>query len=100
MRVHPVIRVAYLMLYECGDDSFERIPPPPGPVEYGSDDAGSQEEYELSEWLIRRYLMRWKGYGPRTIRRCRRRSWGRLMAWSRSARSVSDAPDDSDASRE
>ncbi len=78
-RIHPVISIAYLTRYHATDDPYNRIPPPPGPVEYGteSDSTSGDDERDGKRWELERvvdhenrrgktwYLVRWKGYGPK-----------------------------------
>ncbi len=74
VNIHPVISIQYLTAYNCDEDPFQRQPPPPGPVEYGSGDEHSEgdgEVYEVERIVDHRrhrgrdqYLVRWKGYGP------------------------------------
>jgi len=73
-RLHPVVSIQYLKRYKTDEDPFDRIPPPPGPVEYegDSDDTGDGDAYEIERIVDhmdrkdgRRYLVRWKGSGPK-----------------------------------
>ena len=73
-RVHPVVSIQYLSPYDCNDDPFKRIPPPPGPVEHDDQATPSDDEWEIERIIDHRYnghkkenqyLVRWKGYGPR-----------------------------------
>lgn len=77
-KIHPVISVQYLTLYNCDDDPFQRRLPLPGPLQYHeqseySDD--SEEVYEIERIVNHRplkgkpkeYLVRWQGYGPKDV---------------------------------
>jgi hypothetical protein len=80
-RIHPVISIAHLTPApnpEDNPDPFNRIQPPPGPLEYDTDDTSNAEGevYELERLVEHKkvkgrkggrdtykYLVRWKGYG-------------------------------------
>ena len=75
MAIYPVISAAHLSPTPPGDNPFDRVVPPPGPVVdsqsgSGSDDPESGDDYEvevvLNHKLVRRlfkYLIKWKGWG-------------------------------------
>jgi len=48
-KIHPVISVVYLSRYRSYEDPFQRVPPPPGPVEYDNSgfEASADGEWEL-----------------------------------------------------
>ena len=79
VKIHPVVSIVYLSRYRAYEDPFGRIPPPPGPIEHGSNidtETSSDDEKQSKHWKLKRivvhktrrgqtqYLMRWKGYGP------------------------------------
>jgi len=69
--IHPVISFSHLSRYRTHEDPFKRIPLPPKPVEYynfNSDDEWELErivDYKTKSDGIIKYLVRWKGYGPK-----------------------------------
>ena len=66
-KIHPVVSIAHLKPGP-GDDPFQRMPPPPGPIEEDKDE-GDLYEYDtiLKHRLNRQkdgfeYFVKWKGY--------------------------------------
>ena len=76
-KIHPVVSIAYLSRYRSHEDPFQRVPPPPGPIEYDNSDTSGDSEQKGKHWELERivahdtkrgqtqYLVRWKGYGPK-----------------------------------
>ena len=78
-KIYLVVSITYFSRYRVYEDLFGRIPPPPGPIEHGSNidtETSSDDEKQGKHWKLKRivvhetrrgqiqYLMRWKGYGP------------------------------------
>src|SRR6266699_7325631 len=57
-RIHPMISIAYLTRYYVSDDPYNRILPPPGPVEYGleSDSISGDDERDGKRWELERVV--------------------------------------------
>ena len=69
-RIHPVISIAHLSPSADGEDPFQRLTPPPGPVR--DDQPRADDEYEVEAILKHcrdkrkgglKYLLKWLGYG-------------------------------------
>ena len=69
-RIHPVISIAHLSPSADGEDPFQRLTSPPGPVR--DDQPRADDEYEVEAILKHRrdkrkggleYLLKWLGYG-------------------------------------
>ncbi len=60
-RIHPVISIAYLTRYHINDDPYNRILPPPGPMEYGSesDSMLGDNERDDKHWKLK-YIVDYK----------------------------------------
>ena len=93
-----MIFIAYLTRYHANDDLYNRILPPPGLVEYGSesDSMSGDDERDNKRWKLERvvdhenrrstvwYLVRWKGYGPKED------SWKKVTALKHAKRLVEE----------
>ena len=97
-RIYPVISITYLMRYHVNDDLYNRILPPPGPMEYGSesDSTLGDNERDSKRWELKRvvdhenrrgtvwYLVRWKRYGPKED------SWKKVTTFKHAKRLVEE----------
>jgi hypothetical protein len=67
-RIYPVVSIQYLTPYTCKDNPFDRVQPPPGPLEYHSDSSANDSKdvyeverivnYKLKKGRVKRYLIR------------------------------------------